>query len=97
MQAEIEAQRNRADALEREKESLAKQLNDTRDQLEKALSELAEAKRTLERMVPRHGFYCVLFEFLNGVWKHDSEEMLRVAEVLLHAEHSTCMYLLECI
>ena len=53
-QAEAEAQRNRADALERERDMLAKQLADLRERLAKALRELDEARAAMENMVPRY-------------------------------------------
>ncbi len=47
-------QKERADALERERDALLKQLTDLRDRLAKALSDLEEVRGMLEHMVPRY-------------------------------------------
>ena len=52
-QAEAAMQKDRADALERERDMLLKQLSDLRDKLAKALSALEEVKGMLAHMVPR--------------------------------------------
>jgi hypothetical protein len=53
MQAGTELQRDRADALELEKDTLRQQTADLRDKMSKAQSELDELKSTMENMVPR--------------------------------------------
>ena len=61
IQAEADAQRARADALQLEKESLTKQLAELREKLAKTAAELDEVKSAMENMVPR---YAEMYHYL---------------------------------
>jgi hypothetical protein len=52
-QAETAEQRDRADALELEKDVLKRQIADLRDKMNKTQNELDDLKREMENMVPR--------------------------------------------